>query len=163
MFILSLRKKQIIRRLFIISAFAAASAVIIITSHFFVQEKQKYREFGEKKLCLEIYSPDDALNAAGFFGADTGSSSVSCERVRIPLSFNNIYIKYNELQKAFGSDLENYKGKDCLKYSIRSAKNEDDAVTYTLLVCDNRLIGGDISSNDFDGTMTALHKNIDER
>ena len=158
MFILSLRKKQIIRRLCIIFLFAAVSAVIITGSHFFIHEKNKYREFGGKKLCLEISGPQDALNAAVFFGADTNSSSVSCEHVRIPMNFNNMYIKYNELQKDFGSDLEKYKGKDCLKYSISSAENEVSGVTYTLLVYDNRLIGGDISSNDFDGEMTGLYK-----
>lgn len=158
MFILSLGKKQILRRFFIIFAFAAVSAVIISAAYCFAQEKKKYREFDGKKLCLEINNIQDAKDTAAFFGADTSSASVSCESVRIPLNFNDIYIRYNEMQKDLGSDLENFKGRSCLKYSIKPAENGDAGVTYTLLVCDGRLIGGDISENDFDGSIRGLYR-----
>lgn len=156
LFILSLRKNQIILRLCIILAFAAAAFLIILSFTMFIQQKEKYRDFGGKKLCLEIKSTQDALNAAGFFGADINGAAVTCENIRIPLYFNDTYKHYDFLQRDFGSELERYKSRECIKYCIRPDGDDDNGVTYTLLVCDGRLIGGDISDNDFSGEMKGL-------
>ena len=146
MLILSLRKKQIIRLFCIVGAFTALAVVIVLLSSILTRDRDKYREF-------------DALLAAGFFGADTENALVSCQSITIPHSFNELYDQYNGLQRDFGSDLSLYKGQECLRYTIRCESAPFEGTVYTLLVCDGRLIGGDISDMDYYGSMTGLiHK-----
>ncbi len=159
MLILSLRKKQIIRLFCIVGAFTALAVVIVLLSSILTRDRDKYREFDGKTLCLEINDSSDALLAAGFFGADTENALVSCQSITIPHSFNELYDQYNGLQRDFGSDLSLYKGQECLRYTIRCESAPFEGTVYTLLVCDGRLIGGDISDMDYYGSMTGLiHK-----
>jgi hypothetical protein len=85
-----------------------------------------------------------------------------CKAVTIPEEFNEVYLKYNELQKQQGFDLEKYKGRNVEVY-IYKVKNypdyEDcDYINCNLIVCDGQLIGGDVCSVASDGFMQGLRK-----
>ncbi len=86
-----------------------------------------------------------------------------CRQVLIPEQFNEVYDNYNELQKQQGFDLSAYKGKSCDVYTYKVknyAGHEDkDDVRCNLMICDNVLIGGDVSSTELDGFMQGLKKN----
>ncbi|MBP1538528.1 MAG: DUF4830 domain-containing protein [Ruminococcus sp.] len=86
-----------------------------------------------------------------------------CRQVLIPEQFNEVYEGYNELQKQQGFDLSAYKGKSCdvYTYKVRNYKGHEDKddVRCNLMICDDVLIGGDVSSTELDGFMQGLKKN----
>ena len=83
-----------------------------------------------------------------------------CRQVLIPEQFNEVYEGYNELQKQQGFDLSAYKGKSCdvYTYKFRNYKGHEDKddVRCNLMICDDVLIGGDVSSTELDGFMQGL-------
>ena len=86
-----------------------------------------------------------------------------CRQVLIPEQFNEVYEGYNELQKQQGFDLSAYMGKSCdvYTYKVRNYKGHEDKddVRCNLMICDDVLIGGDVSSTELDGFMQGLKKN----
>ena len=83
-----------------------------------------------------------------------------CRQVLIPEQFNEVYEGYNELQKQQGFDLSEYKGKSCdvYTYKVKNYKGHEDKddVRCNLMICDDVLIGGDVSSTELDGFMQGL-------
>ena len=73
----------------------------------------------------------------------------------IPQQFNQVYERYNELQKTQGMDLTKYAGKTVKKvvYQITNYQRQDTIVHATLLIYHDKVIGGDISSAELDGFM----------
>lgn len=75
--------------------------------------------------------------------------------VVIPAVFNDVYTAYNAMQNAQGFDLKDYAGEKCMQYRYIITNYPDctDTVYATLLVCGDRIIGGDVSSEAKDGFM----------
>ena len=89
----------------------------------------------------------------------------NCEekQVQIPSEFNDVYLRYNEIQKSQGFDLEPYKGQQVTVYTYNitnyAGYENRDCIYANLLVCNNMLIGGDVCSTSVsDGFMQALKK-----
>lgn len=74
----------------------------------------------------------------------------SCEvkEVTIPSNFDKIYTEYNEIQKKQGLDLSKYKRKTVTKYTyeVENFEKWQGKVFVTLLIYNDRIVGGDISS-----------------
>lgn len=66
--------------------------------------------------------------------------------ITIPQNFNQILKEYNKLQKEQGFDLSKYRGKKCIKkrFVISSPKNKSQKYIADMIVCEEKLIGGDI-------------------
>ena len=76
----------------------------------------------------------------------------------IPMEFNEVYTRYNELLKTAGYDLSPYKGKLCKRYTYLIPSRNARA---NILVYEGEIIGGDISSITLDGIMIPIEKKID--
>lgn len=78
--------------------------------------------------------------------------------VIIPKNFDDVYENYNNIQKEQGMDLSRYKGKRCKRYSYTVLNYPGGAqnVRLNLLVCGNKIVGGDVSSMGLDGFMQGL-------
>lgn len=78
--------------------------------------------------------------------------------VIIPKKFDEVYENYNNIQKEQGMDLSRYKGKRCKRYSYTVLNYPGGAqnVRLNLLVCGNKIVGGDVSSLGLDGFMQGL-------
>ena len=78
----------------------------------------------------------------------------------IPKEFNEVYEKYNKLQKQQGFDLEDYKGKtaEVYTYAVKNYGNKKQEVRANLIVCKGQLVGGDVCSAELDGFMQGLRK-----
>lgn len=78
--------------------------------------------------------------------------------VIIPKNFDDVYENYNNIQKEQGMDLSRYKGKRCKRYSYTVLNHPSGAqsVRLNLLVCGNKIVGGDVSSMGLDGFMQGL-------
>jgi len=70
-------------------------------------------------------------------------------QVRIPRESNDVFDRYNELQKSQGYDLSKYAGKTVMRYvyQINNFPNATEPVYATLLVYRDQLIGGDITDS----------------
>ncbi|MBR4955926.1 MAG: DUF4830 domain-containing protein [Clostridia bacterium] len=81
------------------------------------------------------------------------------KQVVIPSEFDEVYTKYNQLQKDSGFDLEKYKGKKVTLYTI-GIKDYMDAqdVLCDLLVYKGKVIGGAVYTADVSGFMHGLNK-----
>lgn len=97
-------------------------------------------------------------------GWEVGAEFDECRQILIPEEFNDVYNSYNDLQKQQGFDLSAYKGKSCDIYTYKVSNYKDheekDDVVCHLMICDNKLIGGDVCSVELDGFMQGL-KNTD--
>ena len=80
------------------------------------------------------------------------------EEVVIPETFDEKYTAYNELQKPAGFDLQKYCGKTAKKYTFKILNYQDQSVEVVanLLVFENQIIGGDVSSTELGGVCNGL-------
>lgn len=85
-----------------------------------------------------------------------------CKAIEIPKEFNDVYTKYNDLQKQQGFDLAKYKGEtaEVYTYRIKNYKGYEKKgeIRANLIVCKGQLIGGDVCSAELDGFMQGLKK-----
>ena len=84
--------------------------------------------------------------------------------VVIPSKFDEVYTKYNQLQKDNGFDLEKYKGKKvCLHtFGLKDYAGTQE-VLCDLLVYKGKVIGGSIYTADVSGFMHGLCKQPDKQ
>ena len=73
----------------------------------------------------------------------------------IPETFNDVYTRYNNLLKENGYDLSPYKGKTCKRYTYLIPSQNARA---NIIVCDGKIIGGDISGITLDGIMLPIKR-----
>lgn len=91
-------------------------------------------------------------------------SSPITKEITIPEKFGEVYEEYNKLQKKQGFDLSRYKGRSAVSYtfSVIGYTDEngtiDNSVEAHILVCDGKIIGGDIASTRLDGFMKPIRE-----
>ncbi len=95
------------------------------------------------------------LNALGW---EVNASPKESGQVRIPQEQNQIFSRYNELQKSAGYDLSQYAGKTVMRYvyKVTNFPNATEPVYATLLIYKNQVIGGDITNTAANGAMQPL-------
>lgn len=87
-------------------------------------------------------------------GYNIDETTLSAKEIVIPESFSEVYERYNALQKKAGFDLSVFKGKEASVYTYRLSENEETVIN--IIVSDNIIIGGDISSVRLNGDMKPL-------
>ena len=80
-------------------------------------------------------------------GWDVTASPAESAEVKIPKGTDEVFDRYNELQKSQGFDLSKYAGKKVMRYvyRINNYPGAQEPVYATLLVYKDRIIGGDIT------------------
>ena len=102
---------------------------------------------------------DDRLDIAKKLGWEVEAEPIEIEEIIIPEEFDEVYEKYNDLQKEMGLDLSKYKGKKCKRYCYRVTNFDgEEDVHMNLLIYKDKIIGGDVSSTNLDGFMKSLIK-----
>lgn len=98
-------------------------------------------------------------------GYEIDSQSPEVKEVLIPDEFDNVFQKYNAVQKQAGMDLQPYHGKRVKVWTYKVLNVPDSADVYAnLYVYKDKIIGGDISSTALEGFMHGLVQNSnDER
>ena len=89
------------------------------------------------------------------FGWDVASSPVESGQVRIPQEGNEVFDRYNALQKSQGYDLSPYAGKTVMRYvyKIRNYPGATEPVYATLLILKDQVIGGDVTDTAAKGVI----------
>ena len=93
-------------------------------------------------------------------GWEVSASPTESGQVLIPKEQNQVFGRYNALQKSQGYDLEEYAGKNVMRY-VYKVNNYPDAtepVYATLLVYKNKVIGGDITDTAAKGVVQGFRK-----
>ncbi len=135
--------------LFLILAAAAAAALIFFSKAKDESEADEMFTMPTNALRVEF------LNKQGWI---VKPDPVSKEDIIIPSVFDGAFAEYAELQTEQGFDLEKFMGKDAvvIKYQILNYPDHPEDVFASMIICDDRLIGGDISVNGEDGTLEPL-------
>lgn len=76
------------------------------------------------------------------------------KQVTIPTEFGAVYERYNALQKAQGFDLSAHRGHSAVSYTFTVVGRTDTEAH--VLVCDGKIVAGDVASTRLDGEMTGL-------
>lgn len=117
---------------------------------------------GKKADIYTLKSEADRQAFISQMGWDTDKEYTECKVVLIPEEWNDVYKKYNELQKEQGFDLSKYKGKtvEIYTYPVHNYKGFEDSgdVFINLYICDGVLVGGDVCCTRLDGFMQGLKK-----
>ncbi|MBP3855727.1 MAG: DUF4830 domain-containing protein [Ruminiclostridium sp.] len=113
--------------------------------------------------CSRRYSAKSEEDIIGFLSDCGISVAGDCTRktVTIPAEFGDVYEKYNELQKQQGFDLSRYRSREAEVYTYSVISVDGGHTEFTeahVMVCDETIIGGDISSAGLGGEMQALVK-----
>ncbi|MDE7233545.1 MAG: DUF4830 domain-containing protein [Ruminiclostridium sp.] len=83
------------------------------------------------------------------------------KEVTIPTEFGAVYERYNALQKAQGFDLSAHRGHSAVSYTFTVVGRTDTEAH--VLVCDGKIVAGDVASTRLDGEMTGLKgERVDE-
>lgn len=106
-----------------------------------------------------IKTNEDRIAFLKNYGWEVEKEAREVTEVIIPVRFDPIYEKYNELQIGEGLDLEKYKGKTVKRYTYLVNNYEyDGTVLANILIYKNQVIGGDISSANLDGFVQGFTK-----
>ncbi len=124
--------------LFLVLAVVAAAALI------FFSEAKDESEADEMFTMPNNAMRVEFLNKQGWI---VKPDPVSKEDVVIPSVFDGVYAEYAALQTEQGFDLEKSMGKDAtiIKYQVLNYPDYPDNVVATMIICEDKLIGGDIS------------------
>lgn len=104
---------------------------------------------------------EERVAFAQSFGWEVGPDPVEVLEVIIPEEFDEVYANYNSIQKKQGFNLEKYAGKRVKRYSyiVTNYPGVDAEVRFNILVQNNRIIGGDVSSLEAGGFMHGFEIN----
>ena len=112
-------------------------------------------------------APEESEHDLFKVGHTSTAASLACglakardiQQITIPVKFDPIYEKYNDLQIKEGLNLKNYKGKTVKKYTYLVNNHSYEGVVYAnVLIYKNRVIGGDICSAVSGGFMHGFTK-----
>ena len=92
------------------------------------------------------------------FGWDVAEDPVQVTEILIPAEFDEVYEKYNEIQKQQDLDLSLYAGRRVKKwtYAVRNYPGYEgraDVIELNMLILDGVVIGGDVCSTELNGFM----------
>ena len=97
---------------------------------------------------------DERVAFLATYGWSVNAEPTEAQKVRIPdTADNEVFARYNELQKSQGFDLTGYAGREVMRYvyEILNYPEATAPVYASVLVCDGVIIGGDVTDSAPDG------------
>lgn len=148
MFTIKMKPRQIFGLIMLVTGLA----VVVIS--FLFNHPAKPASANNTVNCATTEQRVEYINSLNF-ETDTKEES---KEIIIPEKFNDVYNKYNEIQKQQGFDLTEYKGKTAVMYTYHITNyNDGDNVIANLIVYDDVLIGADLCDTSVEnGFLVAL-------
>lgn len=144
-----LDKKKLVAALVLILAIIAALVFGLPSSN----------QSAETLKSQKLESEEDILAYIKELGYEMKEGSMTTKEVTIPEKFDEVYERFNELQKEYGFDLSKYKGKAVSLYCCEVTNHpESENTLLELLIYKNKLIGGCVYTKNLDGFMYGLEK-----
>ena len=116
---------------------------------------------GSQETAAPVLSGNDArVQFLEELGWSVSASPVQSGQVKIPETPEDVYSRYNELQKQEGYDLTKFAGKTVMRYvyQVNNYPGATEPVYATILTYKDQIIGGDITDTAPGGTITGLVK-----
>lgn len=132
------------------------TGVVVVLLTFVSNHVSDSKSVSTQVSCSSAAEGEKYLNSLGW---ETGESSE--KTITVPAQWNDVYMNYNEIQTDQGYDLEPYKGQNVTLYTyeITNYEGYTEGIVADLLVCNGKVIGGDICNTSADnGFMTGLEK-----
>ena len=101
----------------------------------------------------KIVTNEDRVELISSLGYTVLPEIVEEKQIIIPNKFNDVYMKYNDLQQKSGFDLKKFSG---LKANVYKYKIDGKDLFVNIILSDGVLIGGDVSSSELNGEMLPL-------
>lgn len=107
----------------------------------------------EQSISMNGGTNEERLAFLESYGWQVDEMPTETQEVRIPQEFNEVFTRYNELQKEQGFDLSEFAGKTAKRYVYAVANYPDgsDGHYATILVHKNKIIGGDVTGSAQNG------------
>jgi hypothetical protein len=108
-----------------------------------------------------ITTNEKRVQFLGSYGWKVDENPMEVVELTIPQTFSAVYKNYNALQKKQGFDLSRYAGKRVKRwtYKVTNYPGVTDEVHANLLIYNDVVIGGDISTVALDGFMQGFAQN----
>ena len=105
-----------------------------------------------------ISTPEEAAAFLEDLGWNPDVQNITVKSSVLPEEFDTVFTEYNTLQIEQKCDLRNYAGKEIIVYTVPILNYSDntESVYATVIVHNERVIGGDIHSAKMDGFMHTL-------
>lgn len=146
-----------------IGAVALAAVFVTLGAIYYVNKDadKPVAKIGEYS--MKASTPEERKAFFTQFGWEIDEEPCEIKEVVIPQEFDDVYTKYNTIQKNQGLDLEQYKGARAKLWSYKITNYQSDAeVRGNILVFDGTVIGGDVSSTALDGFMHGFEKSSEQ-
>ncbi|MCL2494558.1 MAG: DUF4830 domain-containing protein [Oscillospiraceae bacterium] len=148
MFVYSVRSSKL--KLIGLIAVAAAAVIALL----FITQRGRPAMGGAIRLAAA--TAQERATFLSQFGWEAGEDPLEVSEVIIPAEFDEVYAKYNEIQKAQNMDLSDYAGKRVKRwtYEIRNYpgyEGKPGVVQANLLIDKGVVVGGDICSLELGG------------
>lgn len=157
MFLISLKS---LKGKFLLLVATVVAAVVVFTV--ISSSENKSASSGNGVLNYSASTDEQRLNFINSLGLSVKNEPDSVKEFIIPSEFDEVYEEYNKIQLLAGLDLSPYKGCTVKKWTYTVTNYPDyensDIIKLTLIVCNGRIIGGDICSTKLDGFMHPLTK-----
>ena len=136
-------------------AIVAMAVVLAAVTVFLAMGKLRAADTGnEKGYACEASTNEERVAFLAQFGWQVDAEPLEIREVTIPDAFDEVYTKYNALQREQGFDLEPLAGKVCRQWAyVVTNYPGESPVRANLLVYEGRVVGGDVSSAELDGFM----------
>ena len=109
----------------------------------------------EPTVSTGVSNNDARVDFLKTFGWEVTTSPTESGQVRIPEQSNEVFDRYNDLQKSQGYDLSAYAGKTVMRYvyKVNNYPGATAPVYATLLIYKNQVIGGDVTDTAATGAI----------
>ncbi len=145
------RKKLIVCSAFIALVLIAGSAILLVSGNDCMY-KDRPAVSVKKAVLNDNGSRVEFLKS---FGWNVSDEPIEVAQVQIPSELDDVFTKYNEIQKAQGMDLEKYLGKRAVRYtySVNNYPEHPKYIRANMLIYKDKVIAGDVCSVEIDGFM----------
>ena len=139
----------------ILTALLAAAAVVVLLIVLFSGADTPSAPPEEPGPSLEAATNEERIAFLSSYGWTVDDTPAETQEVKVPAEFNEVFTRYNDLQKSQGFDLTELAGKTLRRYvyTIRNYPGSLENCYATVLVYKNRIVGGDVSCTAKGGTM----------
>lgn len=154
MFIVSFKAKKLRQ----VAAISLLAVLLVAGGLFIASKNAKQPVVGMQGVQYNAATDNQRIAFLAQFGWTVNSEPAEVKEIVIPDPFDETYLRYNELQKQQGLDLEPYCGQrvKAWTYAVTNypgADQTNEVIHATMLICDGMVIGGDVRSTALDGFM----------
>lgn len=130
-----------------------AAAICLAVAVIFVALPSESDDILTSNISNTAKTTQDHIEFLSAYGYNVSETPVQIQEIIIPEQFSEEYDKYNEYQKMSGFDLSKFKSRRVKKYTYKVLNYEgsDEETVANLLVYNDKIIGGDISSTKLGG------------